>query len=368
MAPAKTRSVQNLVENTPGYRHLIYSLNRVSGRADIASLDFGPDRVAVAYGAPSRGLFLRTFLVRVADWIQKDLERRGLDYDIIHAHKFTVEGLIALRLLSKQPRPFVCDIWGDTDLRITGARPDLGPQWRQISHSAAGIMPCAPWAEEKFVRISGLDRSRSTVLPPIIVHDNFLAPIVYGRPRFVTLFNLNVYRRKNVRRLVEAIVKLSQVMPGITLDIWGSGPPRAVAEIQQIIREAGAADFVTLCGPLAPPRFVPALNGYTGFLMPTLRETFGMVFIEAVFCGLPILYSRDWGVDGYFQPGDVGYCCDPRSLDDICAGIRFLSDNEAALKGNLVAMHEAGKLDRFKKDEIVATYQRILEAALATEA
>ena len=43
------------------------------------------------------------------------------------------------------------------------------------------------------------------------------------------------------------------------------------------------------------------LNGYTALVLPTLRETFGMVYIEALFAGVPILYSQDRGVDGFFD-------------------------------------------------------------------
>ncbi|HEX7752568.1 MAG TPA: hypothetical protein VF440_09225, partial [Novosphingobium sp.] len=49
---AKTRGVLNFVENTPGFRHIVYSLNRANWKREIVALPFGVDRVAVAYGAP----------------------------------------------------------------------------------------------------------------------------------------------------------------------------------------------------------------------------------------------------------------------------------------------------------------------------
>jgi glycosyltransferase involved in cell wall biosynthesis len=365
MVRAKTRSVISLIENTPGYRHVVYSLNRVSGRSDIASLDFGPDRVAVAYGAPSRGLFLRTRLIRLADWITRDLASRGIEDHLINAHKFTVEGLIALRLLEGRHRPLVCEIWGDTDLRITGARPDLNPQWRQIARTAAAVTAYAPWTLERFGPIVGLDRGRGVVLPPIIRNDTFVPAPVVGRPRFVSVMNLDSYKRKNLPRLAEAIVKLSSKHPDISLDVWGTGAPRTIAEVREILAGAGAADRVILRGPLDQADLSRALQTYAGFLMPSLRETFGMVFIEALFCGLPILYSRGWGVDGYFEDSGLGYRCDAGNLDDICAGIDVLAGEEAALKSRIAQQHAARGFDRFKTANIVETYRGILEGALA---
>jgi glycosyltransferase involved in cell wall biosynthesis len=95
--------------------------------------------------------------------------------------------------------------------------------------------------------------------------------------------------------------------------------------------------------------------------MPSRRETFGMVFVEALFCGLPILYSRNWGVDGFFESGTVGYACDPGSLEDILTGIDMLIAQEVSLKARLVELAAAGALRQFQRDRIVSDYRAVLE-------
>ena len=52
------------------------------------------------------------------------------------------------------------------------------------------------------------------------------------------------------------------------------------------------------------------------FIMPSLRETFGTVYIEALSQGLPVLYTKGQGIDGYFEEGSVGYGCDPVDVSD----------------------------------------------------
>jgi glycosyltransferase involved in cell wall biosynthesis len=52
------------------------------------------------------------------------------------------------------------------------------------------------------------------------------------------------------------------------------------------------------------------LNNYRNsdiFIMPSYNETFGLVYIEAMSQGLPIIYTQNEGVDGYFKEGSVGY-------------------------------------------------------------
>src|SRR5512145_3356932 len=80
---AKTRAVEILLAATPGFRHVVYSLNRVSWRSDLAALRFDEDRVAIAYGAPPYGIGLSRYLAPVADLILRDLERRGVQPDLV---------------------------------------------------------------------------------------------------------------------------------------------------------------------------------------------------------------------------------------------------------------------------------------------
>jgi glycosyltransferase involved in cell wall biosynthesis len=98
--------------------------------------------------------------------------------------------------------------------------------------------------------------------------------------------------------------------------------------------------------------------------MPTRRETFGMVFIEALFSGLPLLHTKRWGIDGFFADDEVGYACDPTSLADIEAGVARLLGEQARFKRSIAALHERGGLDRFKRKTIAETYRGGLERVL----
>ena len=53
------------------------------------------------------------------------------------------------------------------------------------------------------------------------------------------------------------------------------------------------------------------------FCMPSLHETFGLVYAEAMSQGLPVLYTRGQGFDGQFPEGEVGFSVDPSDPADI---------------------------------------------------
>ena len=363
LVSAKTPSVLNLISATQGFRHVVYSLNRVSWSSDIVSLEFGQDRIALAYAAPPYGLWLATCLDRVADWILADLRRRQIPVDALHLHKFSVEGLVGLKIARALGRLFIVNIWGDTDLKIVGVRRDLGKQWKAIVKEAKVIIPCAPWAEDKFDRLFPMDRSKATVIPPIVQNETFSSSPVVSDPRFVSLFNLDSHRRKNFAGLVRAIVDLRKTYPDIHLDVYGRGSPRTLMTVDKIIKANQAEACATLKGPLQNAVFSQTLSQYAAFLMPTLRETFGMVFIEALFSGLPLLHTRGWGVDGLFKPDEIGYACVSTQLADIKRGVERLFQNQAQLKSRISALHDEGGLERFTRRSIVETYRSALERA-----
>ena len=58
--------------------------------------------------------------------------------------------------------------------------------------------------------------------------------------------------------------------------------------------------------------------------MPSITETFGLVYLEALSQGLPVLCSKGQGIDGFFPPNSVVELVNPSSISDIARGIRCL--------------------------------------------
>jgi glycosyltransferase involved in cell wall biosynthesis len=159
------------------------------------------------------------------------------------------------------------------------------------------------------------------------------------------------------------IDRMSSRFPNISLDVYGKGSPKTMFEVSHIVEQSKAQN-VRLKGPLPNDGFTTILGDYVGFLMPTRRETFGMVFIEALFSGLPLLHTKRWGIDGFFADDEVGYACDPTSLDDIEAGVDRLLREQERFKRSIATLHHRGGLDRFKRKAIVENYRAGLERVL----
>ena len=364
LAPNKTRGVFNLVDATPEYRHVVYSLNRVNGWSGIAAVPFGEDRIAIAYGALPKGLFWGSRFRDLARWISKDLKKRNITPAMIEAHRFTVEGLSGQDLANEFACPFICDIQGKTDTRILAKKIDLRSRYREIARRVSLVFVYAPWALPPFQRLAGLEEAKCQCLPVIPGIDTLVPAGVIGDDKLLTVFHLDNWRLKNVFRVIQAIENLASQRPSLTLDIYGSGQPRTLLKLSRVIQNSPVADRIRLRGAVENSKLPELMQGYAAFVMPSLSESYGLVYAEALFAGLPVLFSEGRGIDGYFEEKSIGYACEPESVDDITTGINHLLTHQAKLKQEIARLQAEGGLDIIRKNSIIKTYRNGMKKAL----
>ncbi|MBP9868584.1 MAG: glycosyltransferase family 4 protein [Alphaproteobacteria bacterium] len=364
MQSRKTKAILNLVEGTPEFRHVVYSLNRYTAFGGMAALPFGADRIALAYGALPKGIFWEARLRDVADWIIADLKSKGIVPHLVEGHKFTVEGLVAQQVAQAFSCPFICDIQGNSDVRILKNKPSLRGRYRQMAKEVALVFPFAPWAVAPFEDLIGLDRNKVSVLPVVPEIEGVSAAVPVENNRLLSVFNLDLWELKNLKGLVRALALIAPDFPDVSLDICGAGAAESVAKVSNILARFDPTGRVNLLGPI-PNQTLPLLiKNYAAFAMPTLRETYGLVFAEALFSGVPVLYSKGRSIDGYFNPQDIGYACDPDSVADIAAGLRHLLTHEADLKQGIARLQRDGGLQKLQKPYILSTYRQGIERVL----
>lgn len=369
LAPSKGAAIPSLIDATPGYRHVVYSLNRVSSWRGVRALEFGDDRIALAYGAPRWGVLLAARLSAVASWIIDDLSRRRCSPEAVHAHKLTIEGLIAVPIARHFGIPLLCSLQAKTDVKILRARPDLRRRFAKIWHGARHVFPFSPRARTTATEFLGPRSGPTTLLPCISNANTMCRAAIAPSPRIVSMFRLDDHRGKNAETLIRAVVAARRQMPDLSLDIYGTGEPRSFFELGRIIERHSAEGFVRLKGPIPRASVQDTIGRYAAFAMPTLRESYGMVFAEALLAGIPILQTMGWGLHGLYPDADIGYACaNPRSHEEVARGIIMILSDEERLKSRIAELQCNGAFDILRRDSIVETYRAALDSAVGASA
>ena len=147
------------------------------------------------------------------------------------------------------------------------------------------------------------------VIPNGIDTNRFSPPA--GRPaerrvRLVTVARL--LERKGIHTILEACAKPT-VLP-VELSIIGTGPFEP--ELREMVAEMGLADRVRFLGFVPNDELPHHYRESDIFVLPSETESFGLVFAEAMSCGLPIAASNVGGIPETVRDGVDGLLCPPR--------------------------------------------------------
>ena len=360
----KTRAVAALIEGTAdAFDHRVYSLNRVGRTALPGAIEKVADDGQVAswtYAAPPAGLFLATAMRRVADAILDDVARRGLRPAAVQGHKLTIEGLAAQRVAAGLAIPYALSLQGNTDQKILRARPDLARRYGRVFRGATRVFPFSPWIADWATARLGAPAHAPVLLPCVPVRDALMTPVVTPS-KVISAFHLDHYRLKNAAALAAGVAQAARRVPGLELEIGGDGAEDARRAVDALLADGPGRRI----GHVAAEAIQPWMNGAAAFVMPSLRESFGMVFVEALLSGCPIVFPEGRAVDGYFEGCDFAIAVPPRDTGAIAAAITTLVGDQARRKAALARWQADGGAARFRREAILGRYRDGLKALIA---
>jgi glycosyltransferase involved in cell wall biosynthesis len=286
--------------------------------------------------------------------------------EVVHAH-FWMSGLAALTGSRGRPVPVVQTFHalGSVKQRHQGARDTSPPGRIRLERAIARTVEkvVATCSEEVFeLARLGVQRRQVTVVPCGVDLDQFtdrgdVAPRT-DRARILTVGRL--VERKGFDVLIRAM----QAVPGAELLIAG-GPPAAelagdpeAARLTAVAEHCGVADRVHLLGAVTRPDMPALIRSADIVACAPWYEPFGLVPVEAMACGVPVVASAVGGLTDTVIDGVTGLLVPPRRPDRMAAALRtLLADRSLQLSFRSAALDRARS--RYGWDRIGVETQRV---------
>jgi glycosyltransferase involved in cell wall biosynthesis len=364
-----TKAVQNLISSTRSFSEpVIIDLVRVTSlNKELIEIDERGHLNINAFGLPY-GLFLRSHLNRIYSFIET-AEQKNLislkNIDVVHAHKVTFEGYIGYKIAQKLNVPLILTL-RSTDFTVFHYRPDLHSLYKKIMSSAYKIVYLVPSMIEFLIKNFGQEyfdkylKHKLVQIPNIIIRNNSIDDErLYNseEPHLLTALSLTKrsVKGKNLRNLLKAVSEINHL--DVKLKIAGDGIYEPV--VKNWVNDLNLSNKVEFLGRIPNSKIDKYYSNATAFVLPSLNETFGMVYPEALFNGTPILCSKGViGFDGFFK--DVGVSVNPHSVEDIRRGIIELITNNTYFRNKIYQLKSSGAFNMFNPENVSNLYREML--------
>lgn len=129
-------------------------------------------------------------------------------------------------------------------------------------------------------------------------------------------------RRKAVDYLIKAFARLPIAKANTHLVIVGDGPERPLLEA--LVKDLGLREQVEFVGVQPHKQVMEYMSICDAFVLPSWDEAFGVVYIEAMAHGKPVVGCRGEGIEDFVEHGKTGMLVKPRDVDSLVEALDFL--------------------------------------------
>ena len=324
---------------------------------------------------PRYRLFPRGYFFEYSGWLYylgvrkavKEIHRE-FSFDIIHAHIALPDGYGAFLLSKAYGKPFVVTIHGH-DIRTTIHRNErCRRSILKVFEAASKVICVSTRLKNQCLQAYGRDGNKFEVVnngvSPAKVFEgvNPLREKYRGKRILLTVGNL--VKRKAHDYVIQALSKILETNPQVVYLIVGGGPEETA--LRQLVGSLGLDEHVGFCGQQENEVAMQYMALCDVFVMPSWNEPFGVVYLEAMASGKPVVACQGQGIEDVVVDGQTGLLVEPKDVKSLQAALlKLLSDREFAEN-----MGERGKqmvLANFTWEKNAKKAMRIYEKVLESE-
>jgi D-inositol-3-phosphate glycosyltransferase len=337
-------------------------ITHVGENTRVIQVEAGP--FAADKGAQRR--HLETFRKGVMAFAERDDQGRG--YDLVHSH-YWMSGWIGQTLAECWDAPHIVMFHTLAEAKNRHHLGEREPKYRIAGERAvaqrADRIICAGEGEREMLgELYGVPASRVSVIPCGVDTLSF-RPMDSHRAKErmgldpgvpVLLFVGRIEPLKGIDVLIRAAAQLEGRFQ--LLVVGGDAKDaRRKRELEKLAREIGVAGRVAFADAVPHEDLPGVYNAADVCVMPSYYESFGLVALEAMACGVPVVASRVGGLKETVQDGRTGYLVPWRCPEPFAERLDLLLTNEP-LRRNL-GREARQAAERFRWAEVAAQVEDV---------
>ena len=289
------------------------------------------------------------------------------EIEIVHVHyaiPHAYAGYMAKQMLAEEgiTIPMVTTLHG-TDITLVGSHPFYKPAVTFSINNSDAVTSVSQSLKEDTLRLFNI-KKEINVVPNFIdiqKYENLYSDcerelIAADDEKIITHIS-NIRKVKRVDNVIEIFERIQNEMPA-KLVIVGDGPEKKSLEI--LCEKKGIRDNVLFVGNSHEVDKILCFSDL--FILPSEHESFGLVALEAMACGIPVISSNAGGLPEVNIHGESGYLSAVGDTDEMAKNaIKILENDKIHQEFKRKAKENA---HRFETKLIVPLYEEIYEECL----
>jgi glycosyltransferase involved in cell wall biosynthesis len=248
--------------------------------------------------------------------------------DLIHSHWFVPSGLVGAAVVCIRKKPHVITSHV-LDANLFGKFPFSLPVLSVIVASADMITTNSNYTKQQIKALVPLQCPCRVIPMGVCLPDH--PPMLNDVREHTILYVGRLVEWKGVDTLIRSMIFVKKTIPDSRLTIVGEGPFRD--SLEHLIQDAGLTDIVRFYGRATDDDLVKLYDSAAVFVLPSRRyqglvmEGLGVVLLEAMSHGVPVIGSNVGGIPDIIIDGETGFLVpeqDPSALAEKI--VRLLSD------------------------------------------
>jgi D-inositol-3-phosphate glycosyltransferase len=297
---------------------------------------------------------LAGYIPEFANGVHRFAEEKKIQYDIIHSH-YWMSG-IAAGLLKKNwtgtPVLQMFHTLGEMKNRVARSDEEREGEYRldgerTVINLADRIIAATPAEQAQLNWLYKVETRKISVIPPGVDTSHFYPIPVDEARQFIglppenesriVLFVGRIEPLKGLDILIKAMSCLRCSVQGerVYLMIIG-GDPNAdqegmtveMARLQKLCDQLSMGKLVVFLGKRGQDTLPYYYSASEVLVMPSQYESFGLVALEAMACGIPVIASQVGGLPFLIQDGETGYTVPADDPDALCEKLTTLLGNK----------------------------------------
>jgi L-malate glycosyltransferase len=245
------------------------------------------------------------------------------DFDVIHCHTLFNDGIVGLITSILYKKKLVITI-RQSDVNIHNNKIWLRPYISIFKYKESNFISLSPSIKKYFSRI------QSQVIGNGISNEFFTSPSTSSKKnenKIELIYIGRLIKRKNLDSVINFVEKYNY-----KLKVIGS-PPNKSKWSDNILSKLNNLSNVEYFPHKSSKEIIKYLDQSDIFILPSFKETFGIVYLEAMARGIPVVYMEGTAIDNLFKK-EVGGALNSLDSTHINDTLEYIKQNYLTISNN----------------------------------